>query len=357
MNSSPLSLLLFAICGCLLLGCAACNSSKLAGKQANDANQRLAFYNVENLFDTQDDPVTFDEEFTPDSKKKWSSERFQSKLDNLCRVVEGMEFPAILGLCEVENAQVVKDFIEKTALSKYQYQYAHFDSPDKRGIDVALLYQSKLFQVLHSEAIPIQFPEEVIAKEPDYTTRDILYVRGIYQKVDTLHLFVNHWPSRRGGLKASEPKRLYVAGELRKRVDQLFSENSASKIIVMGDMNDEPENNSVLTQLQAARTPGPPSRIDYLYNCSAQLDYQGKGSYNYRGNWNMLDQIIVSGALIRKGASLRASDMQTYRQDWMMYTDPKHGQRPSRTYGGPNYYGGFSDHLPVFIELQRDNNS
>ena len=342
----------FIVLSLLLLAIFGCKTSDRTATKSTEQPGRLAFYNVENLFDTQDDPQTFDEEFTPTGKKQWTEKRYQTKLNNLCRVVEGMAYPQLIGLCEIENAQTLKDFIEKTTLSEHAYQFVHYDSPDKRGIDVALLYQSSIFKVLDSKAIPIHFPQEVIPDMPDYTTRDILYVKGLYRNRDSLHLFVNHWPSRRGGVEASEPKRLFVASELRKQIDGIFTKNTKAKIILMGDFNDETDNKSILSKLQAARTAGPPDRFDYLYNCSAALDRSGEGTYKYKDNWNMLDQIIVSAALIDPSASLSASPASIYQADWMIYEDKKYGRRPSKTYGGPNYYGGSSDHFPVYIDLK-----
>ncbi len=330
-----------------ILGCATPLKLKLK-EFKNNKSYRIAFYNVENLFDLVDEPIKLDEEFTPEGRNKWDATRYQKKLDQLAKVFEAMDYPAIIGLCEVENARVLKDLTEKTSLKDYDYQFVHQESPDKRGIDVALIYMSSLLTVKESDITRINFPPEIVE---DYTTRDILYVEGIFRNKETLHLFINHWPSRRGGVEASEPKRVYVATQLRKQTMQLFKEDPQSHIIITGDFNDEPNNNSVLYTLNAK--PSSDSLItSQLYNCSASLDKQGKGTYNFRGNWNMLDQFIVSTSLLDGSCKLKADEAKIFSEDWMLYNDKKYGKTPNRTYGGPNYYGGFSDHLPVYLDLR-----
>lgn len=309
---------------------------------------RAAFYNVENLFDLEDDPITLDEDFTPAGKQQWTEERYQKKLGQLARVLDAMGGPAFVGLAEVENRKVLEALAEEALLRESKYEVAHFDSPDLRGIDVGLLYHKKAFKVLEQDAIRISFPPE--NGEP-YTSRDILYVKGkLKASGELLHIFVNHWPSRRGGVEASEPRRLLVAGALKARVDQIFAADSLANILIMGDFNDEPANKSVREVLGALPL-GAQAEARALYNCFAE--YQGKklGSYNYRGNWNMLDQIIVSGALAGKKQKLRVNAPAIFSPEWLLYKDERFGPTPNRTYGGPNYYGGFSDHLPVFVDL------
>lgn len=312
-----------------------------------DFNPRIAFYNVENLFDLENNPNKDDDWFLPISDTKWNQERYDKKLNDLAKVISGMNYPVLQGLCEVENLQVVQDLFSKTDLAKVNYGIVHHESPDARGIDVALAYDKKYFEVYSSEIIRINFPEEIVV---DYTTRDILYVKGSYANQFDLHVFVNHWPSRRGGLKESEPKRLYVANQLKTKLDEIRSKDEMARIVIMGDFNDEPQNNSVLNTLKAGHLSGQPVANE-LYNCFAKLDSLGKGSYNFRGSWNMLDQVIVSGTLLGGSADLKISNPGIYRQPWMMYDDPKRGPTPNRTYGGPNYYGGYSDHLPVYVEI------
>ncbi len=319
-----------------------CKTSSTVSSQTPQT-VRFAFYNVENLFDIYDDPKTSDEEFTPTGKKKWTQERYQKKLDQLSTVVADLKFPDILGVCEVENEKVMQDLAANPKLAAKNYQTVHFDSPDKRGIDNGLLYQKAHFTVLEKEAIAINFPTEIVE---NYTTRDILYVRGNYRG-EELHVFINHWPSRRGGLEASEPKRVFVASQLRKKTDAILAQNPNANILIMGDLNDETDNNSVAKTLGAV-APGLTQK-QYLYNFTQPLDAAGDGSYRYRENWNMLDQIIVSPNLTT--GKLRAQKAYIFKADYLNYEDKKYGQRPNKTYGGPNYYGGTSDHYPVYLEM------
>jgi predicted extracellular nuclease len=319
--------------------------SSLNDSVSND--YRIAFYNVENLFDTKDDPKTADEEFMPTSKKKWTEERYQEKLNHLTKVVAGMEYPAILGVAEVENAGVLEDWCRYESMAKYDYGIVHFDSPDFRGIDVGLLYQKKAFKVEKAETIEINFPKEIVE---DYTTRDVLVVTGKLRDLPVT-IFVNHWPSRRGGVAESEPKRMYVAQQVRKKVDEILAVNPKASLILMGDFNDEPENNSLRKGLNASYDMQREIVTTDLKNCMTELDMEGKGSYNYRGNWNMLDQILITRNLEAGRNGWLLKNVVVFQEDWMMYEDKKHGARPSRTYGGPRYFGGYSDHLPVYIDL------
>jgi predicted extracellular nuclease len=323
-----------------------CKSSESA-QTVDSGTYRAAFYNVENLFDTLDHPTKLDEEYTPTGKKHWNTERYFDKLNKLSRVVAAMEYPSLLGLCEIENEAVLKDFISETSLKSHDYQIVHFESPDERGIDNALIYKKAHFEVLNSKNIRIDFPKEVI--EDDFT-RDILYVKGKLAGNIILHIFVNHWPSRSGGVEKSEPKRVYVASALRKKVDEIFATSPNANILIMGDLNDETDNKSVVEILKA-KTSLDNIVENSLYNCMAENDQNGKGSYRYRGNWNMLDNIIVSSSFVKPESKIRVTNATVFQEDWMMYDHPKYGNGPSRSYGGPNYYGGYSDHLPVFIDI------
>lgn len=316
------------------------------------ASLRIAFYNVENLFDLEDDPTTHDEDFTPNGRQKWTSDRYQTKLDRIGEVMAGMDFPTLVGMAEVENATVLRDLCRSNNLSRQDYHFVHFDSPDFRGIDVALVYQKSKFEVLETETIEIDFPLEVVPEEPDYTTRDVLIVKGVLEKKDTVTIIVAHFPSRRGGLKASEPKRLFVAGKIREKLDGIFSENKNAKVIVMGDFNDETDNKSVSETLDVESL-NDEKKAAHLFNCFSEKDAEGLGSYNYRGNWNMLDQIMLSTPFFQNGSDLIFQNSTIYRKEKMMFKHDRFGPTPNRTYGGPNYYGGYSDHLPVYIELTR----
>jgi len=302
----------------------------------------IVFYNVENLFDTIDDPAINDGEFLPGSDKQWNTERYHKKLEDIARAlgeINAEELPEVIGLCEVENRGVLEDLIATEPLTAGNYQIVHTDSPDKRGIDVALLFRKKEFKVVS---------HEVIGVDPGFETRDILHVNGKLGK-DEFHLFVNHWPSRSGGAEQSEPNRLVAARVLKKQVDELLTENAEAKIIIIGDMNDEPDNKSLAEIVQAMA----PNTKANLYNLMIPLDEQNLGSYHYRGEWNMIDNLIVSETVLRgKGFMVTDQLGQVYHETWMEYRNRNGTMSPNRTYGGSNYYGGVSDHFPVFMMLE-----
>ncbi|MEM6967167.1 MAG: endonuclease/exonuclease/phosphatase family protein, partial [Bacteroidota bacterium] len=245
-----------------------CKSNPSAVASGDQTDFRIGFYNVENLFDTIDIMDKKDEEFTPNSKKEWNTERYHKKLNDLAKIVAAIEYPAILGVCEVENKTVLEDFSKKTSLKKYNYDIVHYESPDQRGIDVALLYQKKFMKVLSSKPIRINFPRAITGEE-NYTSRDILYVEGQLKNKEILHLFVNHFPSRRGGLAASEPKRIHVANYLKKDIETIQKKNQNANIILLGDFNDETDNNSIAKTLGAKMPTENPAPAD-LINCSAE---------------------------------------------------------------------------------------
>ncbi len=313
----------------------------------------VVFYNVENLFDTIDNPNTIDEQFLPQSKKKWNTGRYEKKINDLSRVISSIninELPEIVGLCEVENKSVLKDLSNSRFLKKGNYGIVHEDSPDARGIDVALLYRKDEFKYIKHNIYRIHFNFE-----PETTTRDILYIKGSLNSGESLHIFVNHWSSRREGQEVSEPKRVYIAEVLRAKVDSVLSKDKKAKIIIMGDFNDEPTNKSIHEVLNAGNNIHPESIFE-LYNLMFDKSINGQGTYNYRGNWNMLDNLIVSQTLLKakKGYRVSPDGGMIFKKRWMMYDNVKTGQfTPSKTYGGPNYYGGISDHFPVYLILRK----
>jgi len=301
-------------------------------------------YNVENLFDTIDDPNIPDEEFLPESEKKWDNKAYQKKLDDLVKViteVNSVELPEIVGLVEVENHKVLEDLVG-TALLKNQYNIIHEESPDYRGIDVALIYRLDAFQEISHEVLPVVFPDD-----PNFKTRDILHVTGKI-KNKTIHVFVNHWPSRIGGDDKTEPKRVLAASVLKNKTDQILAADPKAKIIIMGDMNDEPVNKSLKETLDA----GSPDSGSKLVNLMFPDDNAGLGTYFYSGNWNMLDNIVVSGYVLNgKGIKVEDSKGNIFRKDWMIYTNKNGDQTPNRTYVGNRYVGGVSDHFPVYFKM------
>lgn len=312
---------------------------------------RVGFYNVENLFDTEDDPIGIDEEFLPTGKKEWTQERYSKKLNSLARVIEALKTPAILGLCEVEHAAVVEDLANTSQLKKVGYELVHYESPDMRGIDVALLYDSDLFKLLEKDYIRIDFPLWLEAEK--YTSRDIVYAKLRNKAGELFHVFVNHWPSRRGGLELSEKRRLWVASHLKQALNAILLKDSGANIIVMGDLNDEPSSRSVANVLGAASLEERDSLMlpAVLYNPFASIEAADQGSYNYRGDWNMLDHIIISG--FDQTDQWQMKNFGVLKEDWMLYVSKKGAASPNKTYGGPRYYGGFSDHLPVFVDFEQ----
>ncbi|MFN3916780.1 MAG: endonuclease/exonuclease/phosphatase family protein [Flavobacteriales bacterium] len=306
----------------------------------------IVFYNVENLFDTIQDLSKNDNDFLPNTKKKWNTERYQKKIHDLARVIHEInpkKHPIIVGLCEIENKNVVHDLIKSGELAKSDYEIIHRDSPDERGIDVALIYKTSVFKPIHQSFINIYLPQG-----PRTATRDIVYVKGVILQ-DTIHVFFNHWPSRSGGQEQSEPNRIFAATQLKIRVDSLFKINPQSKIIIMGDMNDYPDNKSVYEILRAKEIShsGSPELINLTYS----LHKKGKGTYFYKGEWGVLDNVIVSSGLLKSKKGLKAKEAKIFSSEWMLYTNKKGEKSPNRTYGGNEYYGGVSDHLPIVLKL------
>ena len=310
------------------------------------------FYNVENLFDTFNDSLINDEEFLPQGDRFWSSHKYYSKLKNIYKVIIAVgewSPPAIIGLCEIENKRVINDLVNNTPLVKYEYKIVHQESPDRRGIDVALLYRTELFTPISYEAIPINFPDN-----PEYKTRDILYVKGIAKNTDTLNIFINHWPSRWGGQLESEERRVFVAGVLKSKVDSIFTSNPKSNIIITGDFNDYPENKSISKVLDAKQN-FDLINDESLYNLSSKYTNSNNlGTHKYQGEWGMLDQFIVSGNLLNIKNQMYTSlnDIYIYNPDFLLEPDKSFfGFTTKRTFIGFRYNGGFSDHLPTYLVL------
>lgn len=308
-------------------------------------DERIMFYNTENLFDTIDDPLIDDAEYLPTAKSNWNTEKYNTKLSHLSQVIEAAGFPIIVGFSEVENKTVLNDLVKQPALAAKNYAFVHFDSPDERGIDVALLYQSAKFKVQYSKPIKIIFD-----KEPDDKTRDILYVKGQAGN-ETMHVFVNHWPSRREGEELTRHRREAAANTLRKVVDSLFTADKNAQIVIIGDFNDSPTDESMLKDLKTLPSN---SKIvtKNLYNLADRFAKEGKGTHKYKGEWGTLDQIIVSSALFdKKGLYTQADGANIGEFDFLLSPDPKGGQWTNRTYAGTKYLGGYSDHLPVYLNL------
>ena len=318
------------------------------------SDYRILFYNVENLFDTKDDSLKNDAEFLPQGVKYWTWKRYQDKCTKIAKIimaVGGWELPEIVGLCEVENKRTLNGILYATPLKKANYQIIHKESPDHRGIDVALLYQPDRFFPIDTTFLKLKYNNSSYS-----TTREILYVKGATHTDDTLHVFVNHWPSRWGGQLESEHKRVSAAQLLKHKVDSIFHDNTKAKVIIMGDFNDYPNNKSITKTLNAIE----PDNIilnDQLYNLASVLKKKSSiASNKYKGIWGMLDQFIVSGALLNSNGILQTNknNMFIFAPDYLLETDVSYkGKRPFRTYIGYKYHGGFSDHLPVYLDLWR----
>ena len=315
----------------------------------------IAFYNLENLFDTINDSLVFDDDRTPSGKDNWTEDRYWKKIKNLSKVISDIgsensrSGPDLLGICEAENRNVLEDLIIQTTLQKKDYGIVHFDSPDERGIDVGLLYAKSSF-------IPISFVSRrlLLTNEEGFRdyTRDQLVVEGLLDN-EKIYVIVNHWPSRSGGELRSRPYRLKAA-ELNKRIiDSLRYVNPNAKIISMGDFNDDPISPSFKKILKAK---GKEKQLDSLglFNPMESLFKKGIGSLAYRDQWNLFDQIYLTANLFNNPEGYRFWKANVFNPPYLI--DPKGMYKgyPLRTYAGGSYIGGYSDHFPVYVHLIRE---
>lgn len=311
----------------------------------------VAFYNLENLFDTKDDPNINDEDFLPNGANQWTDARKAIKLDNLSRVINELgdeDGPELLGVCEVENRAVLEELVAHKTLKKKGYAVAHVDSPDERGIDCALLYKKKRFLPLYTQAYAVKLPSE---KD---RTRDVLLVKGILDNKYDLTVMVNHWPSRRGGASESAPARAAAAATVRHIVDSIQTLDPHASIIIMGDLNDGPKDLSLQNVLRAGRD-SVEAMGTLLYNCMYKLDDEGQGTLMYKGDWDLFDQIIVSVPMVMSRSPLRYTSCSAgiYNPTWMQVAEGEYKGASKRMYIGKNFKeDGYSDHFPVYIHLQ-----
>ncbi|WP_462318182.1 endonuclease/exonuclease/phosphatase family protein [Marinilabilia sp.] len=315
----------------------------------------IGFYNLENLFDTIDAPDVRDEEFTPQSEKQWDANRYQRKLQNMASVIsgvgaaEGVGAPAIMGLCEMENLQVLEDLVSTDRLKAYNYQIIHQDSPDKRGIDVALIYRPESFKPDGYRAVPLFIKGE---EGNRIYTRDQLVVSG-YLSGERIHFIVNHWPSRYGGRERSIPLRKAAGKLTRTLVDSIRGENSDASIVVMGDLNDDPVDESVKKYLMAGVTPQT-AGSDSLFNATAPLFFKGRGTLCYRDFWNLFDQIIVTPNLMDDSSdNYHIVKTEIYDKQYLRQQEGDYSGYPFRTFVGDWYHGGYSDHFASYIVLKK----
>jgi len=314
---------------------------------------KIMFYNLENMYDPFDDTLKNDNEYLPGGIRGWTWKKFERKLQNTSKVIVtagGWRPPDIVGMAELENRFCLIQLLKRTPLGRYDYQIIHHDSPDARGIDVGLIYRPDRFTVLFHRAIPVIFEGET---EP--TTRDILYVKGLMPNKDTLHIFINHWPSKFGGAAATIPKRKDAALKLKSVTDSIAAINPDALIVITGDFNDQPNDESMAIHLDA-RSGIPGSTGYYLYNL--MTEFMGKwdiGSNKFHEEWSIIDQFVVSSALInhKTGLHLSKNKAEIFRAPFLLEEDLNfNGTKPFRTYSGPTYQGGFSDHLPILLYLE-----
>jgi len=314
----------------------------------------VGFYNVENLFDIYDDTLIKDEEYTPEGRNNWDQEKYDHKLENLSKVLQDMGTDvnplgcAIIGVSEVENRKVLDDLVATEKLKDRNYKIVHFDSPDKRGIDVGLLYQEKFFKVTNSASYEVVFSDG-----KGYPTRDQLVVTGLLNG-DEVSIIVAHWPSRRGGSERSEPRRIDAAKVGRKIVDSLYAINPNAKIMYMGDLNDDPVDNSVQNYIKAK---GKISKVKkgMFFNPMWKPYKAGNGTLAYNDAWNLFDQILVSKPMLNDDkTTLSYYKMNVYRKPYLFQKGGRYDGYPLRTRAGGTYLGGYSDHLPVYITLIKE---
>lgn len=311
----------------------------------------IAFYNVENLFDTIADPN--DSEFTPQGPNHWNSPKYYEKLSHIASVISqiGKEEtgapPAVIGLSEIENISVLEDLVKQEALGKYNYQIVHRDGSDLRGVDCALLYRPEIFKVSDVKMY------KLISAQKDFITRDQITITGDFDG-EEMTFIVLHYPSRRGGEKRSSPRRIEAAELTRKITDSIFAVNPLAKIVVMGDLNDDPTDISIKKYLRT--TDSKEKAIDgTLYNPMEVLFKKGVGSLAYNDKWNLFDQIIISpGFLIKNSPNYIFYNAKVFKKSFLLQKEGRFKGYTWRTYVGNTYQGGYSDHLPTYIIIVKE---
>jgi predicted extracellular nuclease len=313
-------------------------------QESKKSEYTIAFYNLENLFDIHNDATTHDGDFLPGSEKRWTKKRYERKLHKLGQVISKIGFentqrpPAIVGLAEIENENVIKDLIQSSDLEPYDYGLVHYDSKDERGIDVALIYDKTVFTVEDSKTYSVYLEDDI--GEQDYT-RDILLVSGMFDS-ERLHLIINHWPSRREGELISNPKRIKAAEKVIEIIDAIKSNHLNPKILVMGDFNDNPNNESVKLL----------SNKGELFNPMETLLSYSRGSVSHRFKWNLFDQILFSTNFFETEIDkLKFDEANIFDEKFLTQYKGKFKGQPFRTYVGKKYKGGYSDHFPVYVQL------
>lgn len=316
----------------------------MSSQKSKTTEHTIAFYNLENLFDIYNDVTKHNIDFLPGSEKRWTKKRYERKLYKLGQVISKIGFentqrpPAIVGLAEIENKNVINDLIQSKDLEPYDYGIVHYDSQDERGIDVAMIYDKTVFTVESSKTYSVYLEDHI--GEQDYT-RDILLVSGMFHS-ERLHFIINHWPSRREGLIESDPKRLKAAEKAVEIINNIKENYLNPKILVMGDFNDNPSNESVKFLSEKAE----------LYNPMETLLSYSRGSVSHNFKWNLFDQILFSTNFFETEINkLKFDEANIYDEKFLTQYDGKFKGQPFRTYVGKKYKGGYSDHFPVYVYL------
>ncbi|MCB0454329.1 MAG: endonuclease/exonuclease/phosphatase family protein [Flavobacteriaceae bacterium] len=317
----------------------------------------IAFYNVENLFDYEDDPLTFDDDRTPEGKDHWTKEIYEAKLANMAKVIAEIgkdvtgTSPVIIGVCEIENLRVLEDLANQEPLLPLDYGIIHFDSPDRRGIDVALLYKKGVFTPTNYKPYELVIYDDQDRSKRVYT-RDQLLVSGMLDG-EKIHVIVNHWPSRSGGEARSRPKRIKAAQLNKHIIDSLFSEDPYAKIITMGDLNDDPTSPSVKDVLNV-KSEREGMKMKELYDPMVDMYKKGLGTLAYRDGWNLFDQIIISTELTKKDySSYRFYKAGIYNKNYLETPRGQYKGYPYRSFAN-GFTGGYSDHFPVYMYLIKE---
>jgi Endonuclease/Exonuclease/phosphatase family len=342
--SFPSVILALIFCTVLYLPISAQDRYKIAA---------IGFYNLENLFDTVNDTTINDEDFLPTGANLWTPDKYLIKRANMAKVISEIAIEktpdgvAILGVSEVENRFVLEDLVKEPSIAARNYQVVHHDSPDERGIDVALLYNPKYFKVTGSKLLPVII---YLDDQSRQFTRDVLLVSGILDG-EPIYVMVNHWPSRRGGEKASEPWRVKSATVVKKACDSLLAQNPNAKFVIMGDLNDDPVNNSVKEVLRGKKEKEEVRKGD-TFNPFYNLYKKGLGTLAYRDAWSLFDQIILSPAWIQpEVGGYQYFQANVYGPNYMRQQSGQFKGYPFRSYVGTEFQGGYSDHFPTYFYL------
>lgn len=312
----------------------------------------IGFYNVENLYDTENDPAVNDEEFLPEGGNRWTNERYREKLTHMSQVINQLGTDAsadgalLIGLAEIENRRVVEDLIAQPGLKEKNFGIVHYDGPDRRGVDVGLIYRKNFFTVESSRSIRLTNPADT-----SFRTRDQLLVTGKLGG-ERIHVMVAHWPSRRGGEKASAPLRMLAAQAGRRIIDSILTAEPQAKIVYMGDLNDDPVNKSITVGLRA-RGSKDKLKPGEMFNTMYGFYKDGIGTLAYQDAWNLFDQLIITQGFLHENEGFTFSKSRIFNKPFVRQQDGNFDGYPWRTFVGGRYDGGYSDHFAVYLILMR----